>query len=196
MAELFANFEVNREVRRPVILKLLGASLAAHLLAIACVIYIPGVRNAFNIASLIAGTTFVEKPYARTKIGDDVELVQLTSEKFHYPEGYFALASQSCALILPPPPAARIIAQAQPAKASQPEAAPTSSPSPIATPSPAAVAIGSQPQTMGQANATPSPKYEGDRMSPDEAQRELERTAAQNNIELPKEGEINKQAMK
>src|SRR5437867_12713805 len=122
MAELFANFEIGREVRWPVILKLLGGSLTAHLLVIACVIYIPAVRNAFNVASLIAGTTFVEKPYARTEIGDDVELVQLTSEKFHYPEGYFALESQSGALIPPPPPAARIIAQAQPSKASQPEA--------------------------------------------------------------------------
>ena len=196
MAELFANFEVNRELRWPVILRLLGASLVAHLLVIICLISFPGVRDAFNIASLIADTSFVDRPYAKTEIGDDVQLVELTSDKFHYPEGYFALQSQWNGLTVPPPPAAQIIAQAQPIKTTQTEMSTLPSPSPVATPSPSPVTTGSPSQTIAQANATASPKYEGDKLTPEEAQVELEKTAAQNNLALPKENEINKKALK
>ena len=103
MAELFAKFEVNRELRWPIISKLLAGSLAAHMLAVACVLFIPGVRDAFNLASLIAGTKFVDKPYDRTEIGDDVQFVELASDKFHYPEGYFAPEGQTNVLTPPPP---------------------------------------------------------------------------------------------
>jgi hypothetical protein len=59
-------------------------------------------------------------------------------------------------------------------------------------------------QTVAQANASPSPgikpgtgQKQGDqKLSPEQAQVELEKTAAKNNIELPKEGEINKKALK
>ena len=81
-----------------VISKLLAGSLVIHLLLVVCVLYIPGVRAAFNLASLIADTKFVDKPYQRTEIGDNVELVNLTSEKFHYPEGYFAPEGQVIAM--------------------------------------------------------------------------------------------------
>ena len=37
--------------------------------------------------SLIADTRFVDKAYEKTQIGDDVQLVELASDKFHYPEG-------------------------------------------------------------------------------------------------------------
>jgi hypothetical protein len=62
MAELFASFEVNREPRWPVISKLLAGSLAVHLLALAGVVFVPGVRDAFNLASLITVPRFVDKP--------------------------------------------------------------------------------------------------------------------------------------
>ena len=52
MAELFTNFEVNRELRWPIILRLLGGSFALHLLVVICVLYIPGLRDAFNIAAV------------------------------------------------------------------------------------------------------------------------------------------------
>src|SRR5437867_13286888 len=113
MAELFTNFEVNNELRWPIILRLLGGSLVAHLLAIACLMYVPALRDAFNLASLIADTNFVDKPYASTNIGDDVQIVALAGEKFHYPEGYFAPDSQSQAFPPVAPPAAQLISQAQ-----------------------------------------------------------------------------------
>ena len=99
MSELFAKFEVNKELRWPVISKLLVGSLALHSVVIACVLFIPGVRDAFNLASLIADTRFVDKAYERTEIGDDVTLIDLTSDKFRYPDGYFAPEGQ----IVPPP---------------------------------------------------------------------------------------------
>jgi hypothetical protein len=203
MAELFKDFEVNRDPRWQVILRLLGGSITAHLLVIFCVLYIPGVRDAFNIATLFADTTFVDKPYAKTEIGDDVQLVQLSSNKFRYPDGYFAIAA---GLI---PPAAPIVAPpvfttAPPAPQSAPLPLALPSPSPSATPLPSPVPTQTPSQAVAQANASPSPnpnsgadqKQGNQKLTPEEAQAKLEKTAAENNIELPKEGEINKKALK
>lgn len=200
MAELFEEFEVNRELRWPLILRLLGSSLAAHLLVVIFVLYVPGVRAAFNIASLVAGTTFVDKPYSRTEIGDEVQLVELANDKFHYPEGYFALESQWSTTPTPAPIGAQIIAQAQPSKPFVLEPSPSPSPSPSATASASPITNASPAQIVAQASVSPaqtqSPATTGQKMTPDEAQKELEKTAAENNLELPKENEINKKAMK
>src|SRR4030095_3083831 len=145
MSELFANFEVNKQPRWPNLSKLLAGSLALHVSLAACVVYIPGVRTAFNIASLIAGTRFVDKAYEKTQIGDDVELVELASDKFHYPEGYFAPEGQPVA---PPPlPAApSFVAPAQSPAVVTPELSPSPSPAPIASPAPTASATASPSQ--------------------------------------------------
>lgn len=209
MAELFANIAINRELRWPVISKLLVGSLAAHLLVVACVIYIPGVRDAFNLASLIADTSFVDKPYNRTEIADDVQMVELTSDKFHYPEGYFAPEGQTSVLTPPAPFVPPFVAQAQPPAAVQPELAPSPSPSPspIATPILTAaptpliprlrrrVTPRSPSQTVAQAKVSPTP-VPSPALTADQAQTELDKTAIKNNLDLPKENEINKKAMK
>ena len=188
MTELFANFEVNRDLRWPLIMKLLGGSFALHLLVLATVIYVPGVRDAFNIATLIADTRFVDKAYDKTEIGDDVQLVQLTGDKFRYPEGYWAIDNPTGTFIPPPPAGPQPISP--PPVSSQPE------PSPVPTPSPSPIVSSSPSQSIAQTNASPGQKYEGDKRTPEEAQKELEKTAAQNNIELPKENEINKKVLK
>ena len=90
MSELFANFEVNKQPRWPIVSKLLVGSLVMHVSLAACVLYVPGLRSAFNVAILIGGTRVVDKDYEKTQIADDVQLVELASDKFHYPEGYFA----------------------------------------------------------------------------------------------------------
>jgi hypothetical protein len=195
MAELFANFEVNNELRWPIILRLLGGSLAAHLLVVACLMYVPAFRDAFNLASLLADTNFVDKPYARTEIGgDDVQIVELTGEKFHYPEGYFAMDSQPQAFP-PVAPGAQIISQAQPPTVATPEPSPLPSPSPVISPSPSPI---NSPATPAVATASPNPAASpgSAKLTPEEAQKELEETAAKNNIDLPKENEINKKALK
>jgi len=198
MAELFADFEINRQPRWPLISRLLGGSFLAHVLVAICVLYIPGIRAAFNIASLVAGTTFVDRPYERTEISDEVQLVELASDKFHYPEGYFALESQWSATPTPAPIAAQILAQTQPSKPFELE--PSPSPSPAATDSPSPITNASPAQAVAQASLSPSqtqsPATTGQKMTPEEAQRALEKTAAENNLELPKENEINKKAMK
>ncbi|MGI8836233.1 MAG: hypothetical protein ACR2H4_06300 [Pyrinomonadaceae bacterium] len=189
MAELFANFEITDEARWPVILRLLGASLTVHLLGLACLMYVPAFRDAFNLASLLADTSFVDKDYNRTDIGEDVQFVALGGEKFRYPDGYFAPEGQTAFPEVAPPPA--IIAQAQPIKVSTPEP----SPSPFPHTSPAVTASPStSPSLPVVAQASPSPAASP--LSAAEAQKELEATAAKNNIELPKENEINKKVLK
>jgi hypothetical protein len=200
MAELFADFEINRQPRWPLISRLLGGSFVAHVLVAVCVLYIPGIRAAFNIASLLAGTSFVDRPYERTEISDEVQLVELASEKFHYPEGYFALESQWSATPTPAPSAAQILAQAQPSSPFVLEPSPSPNPSPAATASLSPITSASPSQAVAQASSSPnqtqSPATTGQKMTPEEAQKALEKTAAENNLELPKENEINKKAMK
>src|SRR6266850_1557825 len=150
MAELFTNFEVNREPRWPIILWLVEGSFAAHLLILICVLYIPGVRDAFNIAALIGETSFVDKPYEKTEIGDEVQLVELSSKKFRYPDGYWALGTQVGTL----PPAALPPQVFKPVTAAGSLAAPT--PFPLPSPSPGASALPSPVAIQfAQANASP-----------------------------------------
>jgi len=187
MSELFDKFEVNREPRWQMLAKLAGASLVLHLVFVWMVIYVPAVRDTLNIAALIARTKFVERDYEATQIGDDVQMVQL-SDKFHYPEGYFAqlaagqVPGQAAAV---DPFAPKIISQASKESKVDPEASPSPSPSasPAASPSPSAAAI-------AQASPSASP------LTPEQAQQELEKTAEQNNVTLPDENEINKKVLK
>ena len=141
MSELFEKFEVNREPRWQVLAKLAGASLVLHLVFVWMVIYVPAFRDTLNIAALIASTKFVDKDYEATQIGDEVQMVQL-SEKFHYPEGYFAqqLAAGQVPGQAPvvDPFAPKIISQASKESKVDPEKSPSPSPSasPVASPSP------------------------------------------------------------
>ncbi|MEP6569492.1 MAG: hypothetical protein ABJC10_06925, partial [Acidobacteriota bacterium] len=199
MVELFANFEVNKQSRWPVISKLLAGSLVMHAILAAAVLYVPGLRSAFNLASLIADTKFVNKPYERTEIGDEVQLVELTSDKFRYPEGYFAPEVPAGA-VMPAPVPPPFVAQPQPV-AVQPELAPSPSPSPIpiATPFPVTRTRRSPLAAVAHLKASPSPSpspTQSPALTAEQAQTELEKTAEKNNLNLPKENEINKQAMK
>lgn len=204
MAELFRNFEVNRDHRWDLVLKLIGGSFVAHLLAIACVAYVPGLRDAFNIAVLVGDATFVDKAYDRTEISDDVQMVELMP-KFRYPDGYWALEGQALAEPSPALSATQIIAQTNPGYSgptyqAQPpptlDVSPVPSPSPDPAPlsSPGSVASASPAQTIVQ--ASPSPAQTAEKLTPEQAQAELEASAKKSNIELPKEGEINKQPLK
>jgi hypothetical protein len=201
MAEIFANIEVNRDSRWRVLLGLVVASLALHMIGLVSVIYVPALRDAFNIASLIAQTSVVDKPYARTEIGDEVDVVQLSTEKFHYPDGYFSLEVPPETItqtIVPPadPFAPKIISQAS-VSVARPRRMPSPSPAPTASPLPSPMPTASASPGIAENAASPSNEQKvADELSPEEAQKELERTAAKNNIELPEENQINKQALK
>jgi hypothetical protein len=192
MSELFEKFEVNRESRWKVLTRLIGASVVLHLICMALVVYVPALREGLNISALIANTRFVDKPYDATQIGDDVQLVQI--DKFHYPEGYFALEAQIEGKPGPQiaaandPFAPKIISQASKERNVDPEASPSPSPEGFPTASPAASA--SPNAAVAQASPSASP------LTVDEAQKQLDKTAAENGLPLPAENEINKRVLK
>lgn len=192
MAELFENVEVNRESRTALLLRLIAGSLVIHLAFIWALIYVPAFRDTFNIASLIASTTFVEKPYNRTEIGDDVRIVELN--KFRYPDGYWAMDTPAAELagsgpFASGPFAQRIISQAKnEVPEPSPSPSPSISPSPAASPAPSVAAV--DPEQSNNANKDPAA------LTPEQAQTELDRTAKENNLELPDENQINKQVLK
>ena len=205
MTELFENFEVNRDSRWAVVLlRLVGASLVLHLVLVWLVVYVPAVRDTLNIAAIIASTEWVDKDYVATQIGDDVQLIELADQKFRYPDGYFALEKQIDSQLAAQAQAAnaafapKIVSQWNP-KAPDPEASPSptaeASPSPgaspgaSASPSPAAIAQASASPSAADPNTDPKLKQE-------EAQKKLEEAAAQNNVPLPEENQINKKPLK
>lgn len=194
---MFENFEVNRESRVALLLRLIGASLAVHLVLLWMVVYVPAIRDTVNIAALIATTKWVDEDYTATRIGDDVQIVQL--EKFRYPDGYFAVENQGftdpAVAAANDPFAPKIISQwkgggPDPEKtpSPSPEASPTASPSPDASPSPAIA--------QASPGASPGASPVASPLSQEDAQKELEKTAEQNNVTLPEENQINKKALK
>lgn len=196
MAELFEKFEVNRDPRWHVLAKLVGGSLVLHLAFLWAVIYVPALRDTVNIAALIARTKFVDKDYQATQIADDVQIVKL--EKFRYPDGYFALEAQISGqnpgqAAATDPFAPRIISQAGSTPKVDPEASP--SPSPNASPSPDASPLASASPSVAIAQGA-SNSNQSTPLTPEEAQKQLEKTAEQNNVPLPDENQINKKVLK
>ena len=191
MAELFENVEVNRDPRWKVLTRLTVASLVLHLVFVWLVIYVPVFRDTLNIAALIANTKFVEKAYTRTEISD-VQIVQL-NQKFRYPDGYFTPGGQVAAELPaqvsgPDPFAPKIISLASSSKGVDAEVSP--SPSPEGGASPSASPGASPGAAVAQASPSASP------LTPEQAQKELEKTAEQNDLPLPDENQINKQVLK
>src|SRR5207253_524945 len=138
----------------------------------------------------------------KTEIGEDVQMISLAAEKFHYPEGYFALESQSGFVAqtqTPDPFAPRIISQAKREKV---EPSPTPAPSPLASPLPSPLVAEATPSPGNQADQTAIgivgvEKTKGQpETQKEEAQKKLEKTAAANDVDLPAENEINKQPLK
>jgi hypothetical protein len=189
MPELFANSEINREPRWQILSKLAAGSLALHVALLASLIYVPAVRDTFNIAALLSDTGFVDKAYTKTEIGDDVQLLEMTP-KFHYPEGYFAtetqlqLAQALQANPAPPPFTVELKPQSTPIPSPSPEL----SPSPVASP---AVSPEASPANTTAENAkAETPK------TPEQAEAELNKVAEENGVIRPNENEINTRPLK
>jgi len=184
---LFDHFEVNHEPFWPRILWLVAGSGAWHLVVIALVILIPPVRDAFSITALFSGAGFIDRPYKHTEIGDDVDIIDFTTEKFHYPEGYFLMDQQGLPPVQFPTP---LPFNPQPATVtpgvtatSTPAATPNASPSPV---------IAANTSDAKKPDAKPSPSKTPDEKSTEQAQKELEAASKKTGIDLPQEGEINK----
>lgn len=185
---LFDNFEVNREPFWPRIVWLVAGSGAWHLVLIACVVLIPPVRDALAVTALFSDAGFVDRAYTRTEIGDDVDIIEFTTEKFRYPDGYFLMDENG----MLPPQQFPVAPPFTPASVS-----PAAYPSPIlpVTPTPApspAIATNTGDGKTPEARSSPGPSPKPDEKALEQAQKDLEAASKKTGIELPEEGEINK----
>jgi hypothetical protein len=146
MAELFAKFEVNKTPWWPRVAHLVGGSCALHLVLTACVLYIPGLRSAFNLAGAFQGVGYVSEDYQKTVIGERAQIIEFPQERFRYPEGYFNNGQQPVILDqggMPvivqqyTPPPLRLPRYRAPRPLPVQKATPEASPTPQPSPSPA-----------------------------------------------------------
>ena len=177
-AGLFESFEVNREPFWPRVRWLLAGSLAWHVFAVFVIMMVPQVRDALNIAAMFSDSSIVDRPYTKTEIENLGEITEVTTEKFHYPEGYFAMDQIPMPTPTPTPPL--------PMMASGPfvpAPMPPTQLDPLATPLPAAATT---PLIAGNATPTPTPNAEDEELRK-KAEAELDRIAAENGVKRPKE---------
>lgn len=193
---LFDHFEVNREPFWPRIVWLVAGSGAWHLVILALIMLIPPVRDAFSITAMFRDAAFVDRPYTRTEI-EDADILDYSTEKFHYPDGYWAMDQQG----MPPLPQFPVTPPYTPASvisAFNPSPTPGVTPTPTPTPAPAIAANASNKDgKTGEGKASPAVVSAEDKAAQDKAaeeklQAEREKTAKSAGIEMPEETEINK----
>ncbi len=170
---LFEDFEVNGDPFWPKISKLLGGSIIFHALLILAIAFIPPVRDALSLALIFSGGSIVDRPYTKTQIENEGEITEITTEKFQYPEGYFAM--DQVPLPTPTPTPVPVIASAP----FKPAPVPPSQLDPLVTPSPT-------PLTAKNATPTPTPNAD-DEAARQKAEDELDKMAAENGVKRPKE---------
>jgi hypothetical protein len=173
---LFENFEVNATPFWPRISKLLGGSIAFHLILVACVVFIPPVRDALSLAVMFSDAGFVDRAYNKTHIENEGDITEITTERFRYPEGYFQMDQMG----FPTPSPTPVMSFQQPfnpGPVTQAQLDPVSSPTP--TPVPSAVAAAS-------VTPTPTPTAEED-ATRKAAEAELDKIAKESGVKRPKE---------
>lgn len=177
-AGLFENFEVNREPFWPRVKWLLAGSIAWHLFAIFVIVMVPQVRDTLAIATIFSDSSIVDRPYTKTEIENLGEITELTTEKFHYPPGYFQMDQMPFPSPTPTPPPT-LIASAP----FTPAPVPPSQLDPVIVPSPESTG---SPLVASKATPTPSPNAEEEELRK-KADAELDRMAAENGVKRPKE---------
>jgi hypothetical protein len=190
---LFDHYEVNREPFGRKMTWLIAGSGAWHLVLLVLILLIPPVRDAFAITAMFRDAGFVDKPYAHTDI-EGADIIDFTTEKFHYPEGYFAMDQQG----IPPLPQYPLVPFAPAHYSATPARDASASPSitPAPSPTPLTLIAGNNrdSKTPGGKDSAPkaSPGASPQDKSADQAQKELEAASKKTGIALPEEGEINK----
>jgi hypothetical protein len=184
---LFENFEVNATPFWPKVSRLIGGSIVLHLILVACVVFIPPVRDALSIAAMFSDAGFVDRAYNKTEI-EAGDITEITTEKFHYPEGYFAMDQMG--FPSPSPTPLVVVQQFNPAPVPPTQFDPVQLPTP--TPSPSAIAAASPSPTASPGSAQSAE----DQKAAEKAQKELEKASKETGIELPEDGEINKRPLK
>ena len=192
---LFDHYEVNREPFWRKMSWLVAGSGAWHLVLLVLILAIPPVREAFSITAMFRDAGWVDKAYVHTDI-EDADIIDFSNQKFHYPEGYWAMDQQGM-----PPLTEFPMAPFTPAQYSA-TPFPIAPPSPSATPTPSPTVpliASNNPggKTSGGKNPDPkaSPSATPDK-SIEQAQKELEAASKKTGIEIPAEGEINKAPFK
>jgi hypothetical protein len=173
---LFENFEVNATPFWPKVSRLIGGSIVFHLILVACVIFIPPVRDALSIAAMFQGVGFVDRAYKKTEI-EAGDITEITTEKFHYPEGYFAMDQMGFPSPTPTPGMA-VMQPFNPAPVPPTQFDPAMQ-LPTPTPSPSAA-------VAANASPTPTPTAEED-AARKAAEDELDKMAAESGVKRPKE---------
>jgi hypothetical protein len=165
--------------------RLIAGSIVLHAMFIAAAVYVPGVRSALNIASMFSGADYVDEDYTKTSIGDRATMVELSHERFQYPEGYFSTASSEPDMF-----GAQIIEEANaftPPPPPPPPPMPTPTPTPTPLPSPSASPT---PQPSPSPGAvTPSPQgtvaAANEKLSDEEKEKTLNKVAEVSGVQRP-----------
>lgn len=185
MAQLFANFEINRVPRWPIMTRLLMASVVMHGLLMVAVAYVPSVRGVFGTASKLSGFEFVSEDYDRSLIGQRATIINVASDgKLYYPADYFAANNPYADPLMPMADDPALVAQVQPAPPPMPVFRPRRGRGPrvvsaAATPTPEA----SPSPEVAQATPAPSPVTDEEKKKAEDA--ELDKIAKDNNIKRP-----------
>jgi hypothetical protein len=168
MAELFADYEINKTPRAPRLLRLAGVSFILHALFFAAAIYVPVLREALHLANNFSGAEYVDEDYDKINIRDAVMIS--AGGKFQYPPGYFTDQFKY--------PEPQIIEQPTPVPTPRPTPVPTPKPSPSPTPSPETSPSPSTANANGETTA--------DGKTEDGADNALDKVAEQNKVKRPK----------
>jgi outer membrane biosynthesis protein TonB len=153
MAELFADFDLERRApRAQPMLRTLAGSIILHAVFVLCLIYVPAVRDTFQVASALRGLRVVDEDYNATQVGERATVINLADNKLYYPPGYFELANgQQVAPAPTPPPDVQLVAAYKP-----PKPTPTPTPVPTPTPAPSASSEIAQHDQTGAPGAAPN----------------------------------------
>ncbi len=135
MAELFADLDLDaRAPRGRPMLRTLGGSLVLHAVFVLCLIYVPAVRDTFQLASALSGLRVVDEAYTQTQVREQITFIKAT-DKLYYPAGYFEQNGAPSSPLAPPVNDVKLVSTYKPPKPTPtPRAKPT--PTPQASPSP------------------------------------------------------------
>ncbi|HEY1404301.1 MAG TPA: hypothetical protein VGB05_09260, partial [Pyrinomonadaceae bacterium] len=179
MAEIFHTHEkLNQDTRTPWMLRTLGASLAAHALFLASVVYVPAVRDTFSLASTLSGLRFVEEDYTKTAVGERADvMLNFADNKLYYPPGYFSQTA------LPSPDAPQLVEEVRPQPVALPKPVKVKpTPTPQASPSPDAAA-GDETTAKNEGDKTGTPGASPTPAASPQTIEEAERIAKEANVE-------------
>jgi hypothetical protein len=143
--------------RERTFMRWLGGSIVAHAVLLACMVYVPALRDTFTLANELSGFRVVSKDYNKTQVQERAVLINLAAQQLYYPAGYFEAASQS-AVAPPSPDDPKFIATVNPTPEPTPKPVkikPTPSPSP--SPATAEEVAKNDADKDGKPAASPSP---------------------------------------